>query len=171
MMRIRGAVPVNEYGNVMTDLMEQQGSESSVVKALTGSAIIGFWYWCTDQYIAQRCLERTRRSRAGEPFWRLSEAAAGISFLIPGMIACYSSEVDRCRGAGFLPFADGTITPTGFPQCRAGGTGRLCTSRRLTSPSSSLFNSLFSLFTMTFTNGLSRRPRKEAGGDRSIATQ
>ena len=40
---------------------------------LPGSAIIGFWYWCTDQYIVQRVLagknqQQSRRGRYWPPF-------------------------------------------------------------------------------------------------------
>jgi SSS family solute:Na+ symporter len=61
-----------------------------------GSAIIGFWYWCTDQHIVQRVLGQT----AGEPNEQVMKRArrgtiaAGylkilpvFMFLLPGMIA------------------------------------------------------------------------------------
>ncbi|MBN2214365.1 MAG: sodium:solute symporter [Bacteroidales bacterium] len=56
---------------------------------LLGSAIIGFWYWCTDQFIVQRVLSGKNQSHA-----RRGAILAGyfklfpvFIFLIPGMIA------------------------------------------------------------------------------------
>ena len=56
---------------------------------LFGSMIIGFWYWCTDQYIVQRVLSGRNQTQA-----RRGAILAGyfkllpvFIFLIPGMIA------------------------------------------------------------------------------------
>ncbi len=52
MMEICGAVPINDYGDKMTDLMrDNHDPQYPWAGALIGSAIIGFWYWCTDQFI------------------------------------------------------------------------------------------------------------------------
>ena len=57
MMDICGAQPVNDLGDSMTDLMRSgKDPEFPWYGALFGSAIIGFWYWCTDQFIVQRVL-------------------------------------------------------------------------------------------------------------------
>ncbi|MDP9012690.1 MAG: sodium:solute symporter [Pseudomonadota bacterium] len=56
---------------------------------LPGSAIIGFWYWCTDQYIVQRVLagrnqQHARRGTILAAFLKLTPV---FIFLVPGMIA------------------------------------------------------------------------------------
>ena len=71
MMRIAGAVPINDYGDKMTDLMRNiNDPQFPWLGALIGSAIIGFWYWCTDQYIVQRVLsgKSEREARRGTIF-------------------------------------------------------------------------------------------------------
>ena len=46
MMRICGAVTVNDYGNTMTELIRSNNDPNFPwLGALIGSAIIGFWYW------------------------------------------------------------------------------------------------------------------------------
>ncbi len=46
MIRITGAVPVNDYGDKMTDLMRNINDPKFLWRgALIGSVIIGFWYW------------------------------------------------------------------------------------------------------------------------------
>jgi hypothetical protein len=82
MMKICGATSVNDYGNTQTDrIRSNSDAKFPWLGALIGSAIIGFWYWCTDQYIVQRVLsdknERERmdvsvlhnRSRCGQPVY------------------------------------------------------------------------------------------------------
>jgi SSS family solute:Na+ symporter len=56
---------------------------------LPASAIIGFWYWCTDQYIVQRVLagknqQESRRGCILAGFFKLTPV---FIFLVPGMIA------------------------------------------------------------------------------------
>jgi SSS family solute:Na+ symporter len=56
---------------------------------LPGSAMIGFWYWCTDQYIVQRVLagknqQESRRGTILAGFFKLTPV---FIFLVPGMIA------------------------------------------------------------------------------------
>lgn len=57
--------------------------------ALLGSAIIGFWYWCTDQFIVQRVLSGRdeRQARRGAIFGAYLKLLPVFLFLIPGMIA------------------------------------------------------------------------------------
>lgn len=57
--------------------------------ALVGSAIIGFWYWCTDQFIVQRVLsgKDERQARRGAIFGAYLKLLPVFIFLIPGMIA------------------------------------------------------------------------------------
>src|SRR4030042_1538188 len=56
---------------------------------LLGSAIIGFWYWCTDQYIVQRVLSgrNQKESRRGAILGAAFKLTPVFIFLIPGMIA------------------------------------------------------------------------------------
>ncbi len=84
MMDICGAQPVNDLGDTMTDLMRSgKDPEFPWYGALFGSAIIGFWYWCTDQFIVQRVLvpvphPRHDRLRAHQdPGFRHRTAARG----------------------------------------------------------------------------------------------
>lgn len=56
---------------------------------LLGSAVIGFWYWCTDQYIVQRVLSgmNQKQSRRGAILAGYFKLLPVFIFLIPGMIA------------------------------------------------------------------------------------
>lgn len=54
-----------------------------------GAAIIGFWYWCTDQHIVQRTLaaKDLNNARKGTIFAGFLKILPVFMFLIPGMIA------------------------------------------------------------------------------------
>ncbi|MCP4238354.1 MAG: Na+/glucose cotransporter, partial [Aestuariibacter sp.] len=54
-----------------------------------GSFIIGFWYWCTDQYIVQRVLSAKgiKEARRGTMFAGYLKLLPVFIFLFPGMIA------------------------------------------------------------------------------------
>jgi SSS family solute:Na+ symporter len=56
---------------------------------LLASACIGFWYWCTDQYIVQRVLSgrNQKQSRRGAILAGYFKLLPVFIFLIPGMIA------------------------------------------------------------------------------------
>src|SRR5579859_6302952 len=56
---------------------------------LPGSAIIGFWYWCTDQYIVQRVLagRNQQQARRGSILAAFLKLTPVFIFLVPGMIA------------------------------------------------------------------------------------
>jgi len=76
---------------------------------LPGSAIIGFWYWCTDQYIVQRVLagrnqQEARRGTILAAFLKLTPV---FIFLVPGMIAC---ALTRMPAAGFSTSGDAAYT-------------------------------------------------------------
>lgn len=90
MMAICGAHPINQYGDKMTDLMRNiNDPQYPWLGALVGSAIIGFWYWCTDQFIVQRVLsgKNQKESRRGAIFGAYLKLLPVFLFLIPGMIA------------------------------------------------------------------------------------
>jgi len=59
------------------------------VGVILGAAIIGFWYWCTDQHIVQRVLaaKNMDQARKGTIFAGYLKVLPVFMFLIPGMIA------------------------------------------------------------------------------------
>jgi len=90
MMRICGEHKVNTYGDSMVNLMRSPKDPGFPwYGALFGSAIIGFWYWCTDQFIVQRVLsgKNQKESRHGTIFGAYLKLFPVFLFLIPGMAA------------------------------------------------------------------------------------
>ena len=61
---------------------------------LLGSAIIGFWYWCTDQFIVQRVLSgrNQQQSRRGTILAGYFKLLPVFIFLVPGMVAFALSQ-------------------------------------------------------------------------------
>lgn len=59
------------------------------VGVIFGAAIIGFWYWCTDQHIVQRALaaKDIKHARKGTILAGFLKILPVFMFLIPGMIA------------------------------------------------------------------------------------
>ncbi|WP_085536758.1 sodium:solute symporter [Massilibacteroides vaginae] len=89
-MRVCSITPANEYGDTMVNLIrDNRDPKFPWLGALIGSSIIGFWYWCTDQYIVQRVLtgKNERESRRGAIFGAYLKLTPVFLFLIPGMIA------------------------------------------------------------------------------------
>jgi SSS family solute:Na+ symporter len=76
---------------------------------LPGSAIIGFWYWCTDQYIVQRVLagKNQQQSRRGAILAAFLKLTPVFIFLVPGMIAF---ALTTMPGAGFATSGDAAYT-------------------------------------------------------------
>lgn len=90
MMQTCATQSVNDYGDTMTTLMRSSHDQAFPwYGALFGSAIIGFWYWCTDQFIVQRVLsgKNQKESRRGTIFGAYLKLLPVFLFLIPGMIA------------------------------------------------------------------------------------
>jgi SSS family solute:Na+ symporter len=151
MMRICQAVPVNADGNTMTELMRSANDpEYPWTGVILGSAIIGFWYWCTDQYIVQRVLSgrNQQESRRGAILGAAFKLTPVFIFLIPGMIA-YSLNA---KGIINLPNSDSAFSvlvkellPLGFKGLVVGGI-----LAALMSSLASLFNSSATLFTVDF---------------------
>ena len=57
LMEIVRATPANEQGDSMASLVRSHNDpDFPWTGVFLGSAIIGFWYWCTDQFIVQRVL-------------------------------------------------------------------------------------------------------------------
>ncbi len=90
LMEVCRANVVNDYGNNMVELIrDNRDADFPWVGALIGSSIIGFWYWCTDQFIVQRVLSgrNQREARRGTIFGAYLKMLPVFLFLIPGMIA------------------------------------------------------------------------------------
>lgn len=161
MMKICGAVTVNDYGNSMTDLIRNNSDPNFPwLGALIGSAIIGFWYWCTDQFIVQRVLsgKNQKEARRGSIFGAYLKLLPVFLFLIPGMIA-FALHQKYLGSGGFLPLlADGTPNadaafPTLVAKLLPAGVKGLVVCgilAALMSSLASLFNSSAMLFTIDF---------------------
>ena len=130
--------------------------------ALLGSAIIGFWYWCTDQFIVQLVLSGRdeREARRGTIFGAYLKLLPVFLFLIPGMIAfALHQKYIGQGGEGFLPLlADGTANadaafPTLVAKMLPAGLKGVVVCGILAALMSSLasrFNSSAMLFTIDF---------------------
>ncbi|MDZ7739222.1 MAG: sodium:solute symporter [Bacteroidales bacterium] len=151
MMEICRAVPVNEYGDNMTDLIRSsKDNEFPWTGVLLGSAIIGFWYWCTDQYIVQRVLSGRdqRQARRGTIFGAYLKLTPVFIFLIPGMIAFALNQkgmLDLPNSDAAFPVLVRELLPMGFTGIVVGGI-----LAALMSSLASLFNSSATLFTVDF---------------------
>ena len=151
MMAICKAVPVNADGDTMTSLMRSANDpEYPWTGVILGSAIIGFWYWCTDQFIVQRVLSgrNQQEARRGAILGAAFKISPVFIFLIPGMIA-YAMNA---KGLITLPDSDSAFSvlvkellPVGFKGLVVGGL-----LAALMSSLASLFNSSATLFTVDF---------------------
>src|ERR1035441_6708139 len=76
---------------------------------LPGSAIIGFWYWCTDQYIVQRVLagKNQQESRRGSILAGFFKLTPVFIFLVPGMVAFALTQIP---GSEFSTSGDAAYT-------------------------------------------------------------
>src|ERR1035441_9792286 len=76
---------------------------------LPGSAIIGFWYWCTDQYIVQRVLagKNQQESRRGTILAGYFKLTPVFIFLVPGMVAF---ALTQTPGSEFSTSGDAAYT-------------------------------------------------------------
>lgn len=158
MMSICSQVKVNEYGDTMVNLIrDNRDAQFPWLGALIGSAVIGFWYWCTDQFIVQRVLsgKNERESRRGTIFGAYLKLLPVFLFLIPGMIAFALHQ----QSGSFLPLlANGNLnTDAAFPTLvakllPAGVKGLIVCGilAALMSSLASLFNSSAALFTIDF---------------------
>ncbi|MCR4764906.1 MAG: sodium:solute symporter [Bacteroidaceae bacterium] len=159
LMAICSAVEINEYGDHMTNLIrDNRDPEYPWLGALITSATIGFWYWCTDQFIVQRVLsgKNEQEARRGTIFGAYLKLLPVFIFLIPGMIA-YAINVKQ--GGGFLPLdaSGNTLSDAAFPTLvtkllPAGVKGLVVCGilAALMSSLASLFNSSSMLFTIDF---------------------
>ncbi len=172
MMTICRAVPVNPEGDTMVNLIRSaHDPEYPWTGVILGSAIIGFWYWCTDQFIVQRVLSGRNQteSRRGAILGAAFKLTPVFIFLIPGMIA-YSLNA---RGMIHLPNSDSAFSvlvkellPLGFKGLVVGGI-----LAALMSSLASLFNSSATLFTVDFYQKFKpKAPEKELVKVGRIAT-
>ncbi|TVR72294.1 MAG: Na+/glucose cotransporter [Marinilabiliales bacterium] len=142
---------VTVHGDSMTSLMRShRDSEFPWTGVLLGSAIIGFWYWCTDQYIVQRVLSGRdqKQARRGTIFGAYLKLLPVFIFLIPGMIAYALHQ----KGMMELSSSDAAFSalvsnllPAGLKGVVVGGL-----IAALMSSLASLFNSSAILFTVDF---------------------
>jgi SSS family solute:Na+ symporter len=71
--------------------------------------IIGLWYWCTDQYIVQRCLgaRDETQARRGSIFAAFLKLLPVFIFIIPGLIAFALAKSGKVEALGTLVDAEG----------------------------------------------------------------
>lgn len=157
MMQICGATQVNEYGNTMVELMrDNRDPQYPWLGALIGSAIIGFWYWCTDQFIVQRVLsgKNQMEARRGTIFGAYLKLLPVFLFLIPGMIAyALHTKGIVINGELFRLSTPDAAFPTLVARLLPAGVKGLVVCgilAALMSSLASLFNSSSMLFTIDF---------------------
>ncbi|WP_346860728.1 sodium:solute symporter [uncultured Draconibacterium sp.] len=158
MIRITSAVPVNEHGDSMANLIRSnRDSDFPWLGVFIGSAVIGFWYWCTDQFIVQRVLsgKDETQARRGTIFGAYLKLTPVFLFMIPGMIAFALHQ----KTGSFLPLLDSGVpnADAAFPTLvakllPAGVKGLVVCGilAALMSSLASLFNSSAMLFTIDF---------------------
>ncbi|MDR0682867.1 MAG: sodium:solute symporter [Dysgonamonadaceae bacterium] len=151
------SVQVNEYGDSMTNLIRSnRDANFPWLGVLIGSSIIGFWYWCTDQYIVQRVLsgKDEKQARRGAIFGAYLKLTPVFLFMIPGMIAfammkngvIVNGEVFTLNSAdAAFPTLVSKLLPAGIKGLVVCGI-----LAALMSSLASLFNSSAMLFTIDF---------------------
>ena len=170
---------VNEYGDHMTNLMRDlRDPDFPWLGALVGSAVIGFWYWCTDQFIVQRVLsgKNEKEARRGTIFGAYLKLLPVFLFLIPGMIAYAMSTkgVTLANGETFVLSTPDAAFPTLVATILPAGVKGLVVCgilAALMSSLASLFNSSAMLFTIDFWKRLKpETPEKQLVTIGQIAT-
>ncbi|EIK42878.1 sodium/glucose cotransporter 5 [Cellvibrio sp. BR] len=115
-----------------------------------GSFIIGFWYWCTDQYIVQRVLSAKgiQAARRGTIFAGYLKLLPVFIFLFPGMIAYALHQ----QGQINIESADQAFAALVSELLPSGIKGIVIAGllAALMSSLASLFNSSATLFTIDF---------------------
>lgn len=115
---------------------------------LFASPIVGLWYWCTDQYIVQRCLtaKNEQQARRGTIFAAYLKLFPFFIFLIPGLIATAlvaQGKIELSSADSAFPTLVKALLPNGLRGLIAGGL-----LAALMSSLASVFNSCSTLFTM-----------------------
>ncbi len=157
MMRITSAVEVNQYGDSMTNLIRSNRDENFPwLGVFIGSAVIGFWYWCTDQFIVQRVLsgKNETQARRGTIFGAYLKLTPVFLFMIPGMIAFAMAQKGVViNGQAFTLSSSDAAFPTLVATLLPAGVKGLVVCgilAALMSSLASLFNSSAMLFTIDF---------------------
>ncbi len=157
MMRITSAVKINEYGDSMTNLIRSNRDQNFPwLGVFIGSAVIGFWYWCTDQFIVQRVLSGRdeTQARRGTIFGAYLKLTPVFLFLIPGMIAfALAQKGIVINGKVFSLTSSDAAFPTLVSTLLPAGVKGLVVCgilAALMSSLASLFNSSAMLFTIDF---------------------
>ncbi|TWT83999.1 Sodium/glucose cotransporter [Planctomycetes bacterium CA13] len=157
MMTVVRATPVNEFGDGMGNLIRSNSDRDFPwLGVLIGSSVIGFWYWCTDQFIVQRVLSGRdqQQARRGAIFGAYLKLTPVFLFLIPGMIAfAMSAKNIEVNGTVFqLADPDAAFPSLVAALLPAGVKGLVVCGilAALMSSLASLFNSSAMLFTIDF---------------------
>lgn len=142
---------VTEHGDGMLNMIRSaKDPDFPWTGVLLGSAIIGFWYWCTDQYIVQRTLSalNQKEARRGTIFAGYMKLLPVFIFLVPGMIAYAMHQkgmINLESPDKAFPVLVATLLPAGIKGIVVGGLVAA-----LMSSLASLFNSSATLFTVDF---------------------
>lgn len=137
-------------GDRMSLMRPMDDPEFPWLGVVFGSVIIGFWYWCTDQYIVQRVLtaKGIQAARRGTIFAGYLKLLPVFIFLFPGMIA-YALHTQGTINLESADQAFATLVtellPSGIKGIVIGGL-----IAALMSSLASLFNSSATLFTIDF---------------------
>lgn len=113
-----------------------------------GGAVVGIWYWCTDQYIVQRTLaaHNIEIGRRGAIFGAYLKILPVFIFLLPGIIAYglkLKGVLDYDKSDQVFPAMVQALLPAGIKGLVAGGL-----MAALMSSLASVFNSASTLFTV-----------------------
>jgi SSS family solute:Na+ symporter len=139
------------HGDSMLGLMRSpQDPEFPWTGVILGSAIIGFWYWNTDQFIVQRVLSgrNETQSRRGAIFGAYLKLLPVFIFLVPGLIAFALNEkglIELTDSDAAFPTLVNQLLPIGLKGIVVGGL-----LAALMSSLAALFNSSAALFTVDF---------------------
>lgn len=157
MLRVTSSVTVNDYGDTMTNLIRSnRDPEYPWLGVLIGSSVIGFWYWCTDQFIVQRVLsgKNETEARRGSIFGAYLKLTPVFLFMIPGMIAFAMAQKGIViNGEAFTLSSADAAFPTLVSKLLPAGLKGLVVCgilAALMSSLASLFNSSAMLFTIDF---------------------
>lgn len=116
---------------------------------LAGAPIVGLWYWCTDQYMVQRCLAASNQTEArrGTIFGAYLKILPLFIFIVPGMIAFALAKTGKLSGMTdtnqAFPLLVSQVLPAGLRGLVVAGL-----LAALMSSLASVFNSSSTLFTM-----------------------
>ena len=158
----------NEHFNMWKPMDHPQYPWTGMV---FGGAIVGIWYWCTDQYIVQRVLtaKNLTEGRRGAIWGGFLKILPVFLFLVPGMVAFALSKQGVLQYESpneVLPVMVKTLLPDGIRGLVAAGL-----LAALMSSLASVFNSCSTLFTMDiYKKYRPEAPEKELVSTGRIAT-